>query len=213
MCEHSEQVDRSFGPSGEAATPNPYAPASELAAEDLPVNQSEIQIPPQPPLWQTSIRWVSICTLSAVPSFFLGFSVTSGEISGMVTGIAIFSGIYVILDRVTYANPRRHEPMLRSTLRITYGIRMAVSTVVPVGLLPDMICGTFTMGLTQMVVGKRLSSKDEGLGFAFAVIATLIQGVLMNLVLAVVACVIYFLRAVFRRVTSGAGNHQNSNHS
>lgn len=213
MSEHSEQVDRSSGSAGEAAPPNPYAPVAEVAAEDVLANPGKIQIPEQPRLWQTSFMWVTICSLCAAPSFFFGFMITGGEILGMVAGIAIFSAIYVILDRLTHANPRRHEPLLRSTLRLTYGIRMVVSTVLPVGLYPDIICGSVTMAATHVIVGKGLKDDVEAPGFVFALVATLIQGVLMNLVLAVVACLIYFLRVGYRRVTSGAGNHQNNNHS
>lgn len=142
-------------------------------------------------LGQTAARWIAVCLCSAVPSFLFGFMSTGGEIWAMLTGIAIFAVGYTTLDYQTAGHPWRRKTLIRKTLRVAYGTRVAISILIPIGAYLDVICGIVSHSIAGAFIDiAALESVDSagigsGIGFWAALLLTLIQGCVLNVVLAV----------------------------
>ncbi len=171
--------------------PNPYA-TGPLKEGDDDDQELLLDIPleekPFPTLPSTILRWTLVCGIAAVPSFVIGLNVTEGQFLGMVTGIAIFVAGYVWADLVTRNRPWRRYRNIRITLRTVYILRLIVSIILPAGMIVDM----FT-GMIAVVTVTSITQFDDGtgLGFISTVFTTLIQGVLLNILLMVLALCIY----------------------
>lgn len=171
--------------------PNPYA-TGPLKEGDDDDQELLLDIPleekPFPTLPSTILRWALVCGIAAVPSFVIGLNVTEGQFLGMVTGIAIFVAGYVWADLVTRNRPWRRYRNIRITLRTVYILRLIVSVILPAGMIVDM----FT-GMIAVVTVTSITQFDNGagLGFISTVFTTLIQGVLLNILLMVLALCIY----------------------
>lgn len=171
--------------------PNPYA-TGPLKEGDDDDQELLLDIPleekPFPTLPSTILRWALVCGIAAVPSFVIGLNVTEGQFLGMVTGIAIFVAGYVWADLVTRNRPWRRYRNIRITLRTVYILRLIVSVILPAGMIVDM----FT-GMIAVVTVTSITQLDNGagLGFISTVFTTLIQGVLLNILLMVLALCIY----------------------
>lgn len=171
--------------------PNPYA-TGPLKEGDDDDQELLLDIPseekPFPTLPSTILRWTLVCGIAAVPSFVIGLNVTEGQFLGMVTGIAIFVAGYVWADLVTRNRPWRRYRNIRITLRTVYILRLIVSVILPAGMIVDMFTGMIAVvtvtSITQLNDGT-------GLGFISTVFTTLVQGVLLNILLMVLALCIY----------------------
>ena len=171
---------------------NPYAPTSEVAAADV---KPPIEVEPPGTLTRAAIRWFTVCGISALPSFFFGFTITGGRISGMLLGIFIFAVGYTLLDFRTAEWPIRQKKPVRRTLKITYGTRIAISLIFPIGGYLDLICGIFSIGIVGSLVGQSLANGDA-MSFFTSLATTLVQGCMLNLVLGVYALIIHGVQAV-----------------
>lgn len=145
--------------------------------------------------------WTLICSLSAAPSFVLGLSFDNA-VPGMLAGVATFIASYTLLSCTPFARRLYSNRIWRRTIRVGYGTRMALSLFsglaligFPFTMLPDMYCGILAVGATNAIVGK-----DKGFAFAYA--ATVIEGVLLNIILALFMLVVH---AICRRVMSPDG--------
>ena len=167
---------------------NPYQAPAETEAADEPLSAPVAEDTyVRSTLGQTARRWFFVCTISAVPSFLSGLMVTNGEFVAMIIGIVIFAIGYTWMDHQTADQAWRRRKIIRRTLRFTYGTRIAISIVLPVGFYLDMICGIVTISLSQTFVGQEFTRIDGGPspGFAGTLFLTLLQGVVLNVVLAV----------------------------
>ncbi|WP_039963333.1 hypothetical protein [Rhodopirellula europaea] len=174
-----------------ADQPNPYAtgPLKEGGEDDQELLRDiPLEEKPFPTLPLTVLRWALVCSIAAVPSFVIGLNVTEGQFLGMVTGIAIFVAGYVWADLVTRNRPWRRYRNIRITLRTVYVLRLIVSIILPAGMIVDM----FT-GMIAVVTVTSVARLDDGtgLGFISTVFTTLIQGVLLNILLMVLALCVY----------------------
>lgn len=186
---------------------NPYAPS---AIEDDPTLQAEMlgktrsEEPDAPlTLTRTAVRWCAVCGLSAIPSFVFGMIATSGQVAGMLVGIAIFAAGYTLLDFRTAHWSVRKRRDVRRTLKIAYGTRVTISIVFPVGAYLDMICGIGTLAISESLFGQGFTSIDSGVTTAFfpAVFATLLQGVILNVLLAFYAGVVHLIQLAILALT------------
>jgi large-conductance mechanosensitive channel len=182
-----------------ATAPNPYAPGPprEGDADEL---ESRPDISPGtdvfPSVPRTILRWTLVCSIAAIPSFVVGFTVTQGQLWGMVTGIAIFIVGYVWADLVTRPQSWRHSPQITATLRTVYVLRMVASVVLPAGMIVDMFSGMLAV---MIVAGVNQFETEPEFGFVSAVCTTLVQGVLLNVILLIVAfCVFPIVRLMGR---------------
>ncbi|WP_047813523.1 hypothetical protein [Rhodopirellula islandica] len=182
-----------------AVLPNPYAtgPPTEGDDEDrallLEILPDEDTFPTIP---RTILRWTLVCSIAAIPSFVIGFTVTQGQFWGMVTGIVIFIVGYVWADLVTRSQSWRHSRQIAATLRTVYVLRLVASVILPAGMIVDMFSGMLAV---MIVAGVRQFETESEFGFLSAVCTTLVQGVLLNVVLLIVAfCVFPIVRMVGR---------------
>ncbi|WDI40858.1 hypothetical protein [Bremerella sp. P1] len=173
-------------------TPEPDNPFQSPAASSHALDVE----PPQPveelvvATLKAAIRWSLICGISAIPSWVIAASATMAAISGMTTGVIIFAIGYTFLDVWTRKHPLRQKPEVKTTLRITYGTRIAISLLFPVGFFVDLWCGIIALTLTSLFfkTGDFDVSKME---FTSTLMTTLIQGCLLNIVLAGFGLVVY----------------------
>ncbi|MGI9474249.1 MAG: hypothetical protein ACR2NZ_22095 [Rubripirellula sp.] len=177
-------------------TINPYSPSAELelgTAAPGPVQDEGPNLPASRSLLRTSIRWFVVCVISALPSFVVGMAISQNQIAAMVIGILIFAFGYTWADYATAKMPFRQNRRVSRTLKIAYGTRIAVSIIYPIGLFLDMFCGMLSVSLTQVVSDVQL--RDGGaMGFAATLFTTLVQGVVLNVVLAVYASLVYAIQ-------------------
>lgn len=185
----------------ETAPLNPYAPTAEVADA---VEIAALAASEPASLRRTAIRWFFVCSISAVPSFVLGLTVTDGEqIAAMVIGILIFAVGYTALDYRTSHRPWRQNPMIRRTLRLAYGTRVAISLLFPLGGFLDLYCGIVAIWTTELVSGQGLTVGSAGSGpvaFLRVVFTTLVQGSLMNIVLGLYAVLILGVHIIIRAI-------------
>jgi F0F1-type ATP synthase membrane subunit c/vacuolar-type H+-ATPase subunit K len=180
---------------------NPYAPTTASAniqdelTRELVEAQDAAYVPSS--LQWTAFRWFSICTLSAVPSFLVGFSITNGRYDAMLTGIVIFSVGYTLLDYGTSQSSWRRKKLIRRTLRTMYGTRIAITILFPIGYFFDLWCGLISIGLTQAITGAEFTTQQQQTSaFRDVLLTTLIQGSAMNVVLGVYGVLVMVLLGV-----------------
>ncbi len=172
---------------------NPYQPSvppehdgefvSSPLSDALSVTEAALTEPSEsikPNLLITFGKWFVICWVSAAPSFILGVAATESQYAGMATGVSLFVLGYVWLDRYTWNYPWRKKPVIRRILRVMYTTRIVIS-VSMIGTPLDMACGIVAMGATAFIF------QNLGMGgpttFEAALIATCVQGALLNCVL------------------------------
>lgn len=184
---------------------NPYAPSMVNDSADAgadPDRPGE----PAPSIRRRSIGWTAVCWLlvcglSAIPSLIYGISLTGGRLAGMILGIFIFAVGYTVVDYRTALRPWRQRRRLRRTLRIAYGTRVLISTVIPIGLYLDMFCGLISISLTQSLTGYEVTTSGE-MSFGIALLTTLVQGVVLNVVLAGFAFAVHAFQLIVGKLRS-----------
>jgi len=167
---------------------NPYSPAVEIDEPAKHSGEVDSSFPhahyPSP--IRTVLRWSIVCSVAAVPSFFLGVDVTQGRLAGMIAGVLSFIAMYVALDYCTRYWPIRQNAAVRRTLVFVYVSRILVSIVFPVGLFIDMFTGMAMMsfaGNSAEVFRETETPVSMLVGFWVAYRLTIMQGILMNVVL------------------------------
>jgi hypothetical protein len=165
---------------------NPYAPPA-IVAEELPADFK----PPEPSapygvrfLWALG-RWTVICGISAGPSFYWGWGLHSKfhQVAAMLCGIGVFVLLYALAECSSWYARARDFPHLKTTLRVGYITRIAISLIVPLGMWLDMMVGLFSTAIAaQLLTGReyRLHG-DENFSLVFA--TTLLQGLFLNVLL------------------------------
>lgn len=177
--------------------PNPYSPPSLTVESPLRADRS-VDDAAEPSLSRAAIRWLTVCSLSAIPSFLFGMAATGGQIAAMAVGILLFAAGYTVADYRTAHFAWRRRRITRRTLKIAYGTRIVISLLLPLGAYVDIACGVIALGLTESVTGEGLTTFDSANRMSFfpTLLTTLVQGVLMNIVLAVYALVILGIQAL-----------------
>lgn len=176
---------------GNATMPNPYAPGPPREGDEDSLEFRQDISPAAdafPSVPRTILRWTLVCSIAAIPSFVIGFTVTQGQLWGMVTGIAVFIVGYVWADLVTRPQSWRHSQQITATLRTVYVLRLVASVIFPAGMFLDMFSGMLAVMLVAGV--SRLEAENE-FGFVTAFCTTLVQGVLLNVVLLILAFCVY----------------------
>lgn len=104
----------------------------------------------------------------------------------MILGVATFIVGYVWLDLHSANRPWRQSPRLVFVLRIGYWTRIVCSIIFPVGMLLDLWCGMLSIGICSAILGANFAEVPEQtvLSFLFCYATTLLQGLLLNVVLA-----------------------------
>ncbi|GAB5404215.1 MAG: hypothetical protein Aurels2KO_24460 [Aureliella sp.] len=170
---------------------NPFTPPqTEVTAAVAPA-----PFYPRPKIWVSCLCWMAICFVSAAPSFYWGFGTIAREqVIAMLTGIMMFVAAYVFIDQSNWALWLRNVPGMRLTLRITYGIRIALSVLFPAGLVVDVFCGWMSIAIVTALGGgisMEAQTGPETSSFITCLAVTLVQGVILNIVLAGIALPIF----------------------
>ena len=183
-------------------TENPFAAPATIE----PASASPASPTPQLVLKQTTFlnalgRWALIVSVSAAPSFLLGMIVTNGipvAIIAMLIGVAIFILGFAFLDTLPFWRIWMSRRIPRRVIMTSFGIRLFVSIVFPIGFSNDMVVGMISTTGTSALFGE---NGLAGSGPAFAemgavqtLLTTLVCGVLLNcevLALAVVFLAIF----------------------
>ncbi len=196
---------------------NPYQPIDPASSEDSqdpsPLNHSIIDSDldrdslnqTQPHLAKVFGKWFLICSISAAPSFILGAMSTDEKYAGMIVGILIFVVGYTCLDFMTAQDPWRQVPVIRRTLKITYGTRIAASLSMA-GTPLDMLCGIMSISFGSLIFGS--IDGDQVSSFFGALFVTLIQGMILNAVLLVYGSIILSVQMLYKKwSTRTTGSH------
>ena len=157
---------------------NPFAPP-ESEPELSDALKPSIGTKKSASLGRIAIRWLLVCSVSAVPSFYLGTEISDGQFAAMVLGVLIFAFGYTILDYKTARTRIRQYRLTSITLRVVYVTRMLLTLLFPVGMFADLSCGILSIGVTETLFGSNAVKTFPG-----ALLTTLTQGTLMNFVLA-----------------------------
>jgi hypothetical protein len=173
---------------------NPYAATlHSTPAETLSTTQASFA--------RTLLVWTLVCSISAVPSFFWGLMVTDKRWDGMLAGIVIFIGLYVVADYVTRETLLRRDRVIRRTLRIGYWTRLIISSVFPIGFYLDLFVGAIAIGTLNLNVG---GSNLEHLSFVSTLLLTLTTGALLNVVVFAYMLLVFAAQhaymAIFRQI-------------
>jgi hypothetical protein len=177
---------------------NPYSPPTLAGESPIGADESHEATPAPASLARTAVRWLTVCSLSAIPSFVFGLAVTAGQFAAMVTGILLFVLGYTVADYQTAGSAWRGRRITRRTLKIAYGTRIAISLLLPLGAYIDIACGVLSLQVTQSLTGEGLERFDSNGGMTFfpTLLTTLVQGTLLNVVLGVYALVILAVQAL-----------------
>lgn len=115
----------------------------------------------------------------------------------MLLGVGIFIALYTWADQATQSRSWRHVFPVPLTLKIGYVTRIVISIIFPIGIFLDLFCGFLSVGIVQAVLPSlRSPSSDSGglessAGFFGALIITLVQGVVLNIVLLGYASIVF----------------------
>ena len=131
--------------------------------------------------------WFMVVGISAIPSFIWA----QGEYDrgAMLLGIFLFAvGMCMYSSSNSFYRLSR-KPFMRRTLYIGYGARLVISVIVPVGAFVDLYPGLISV----MVVGDGLGFRPEG--FTGTLVTTLVQGTLLNIILALFMGIVWVVQA------------------
>ncbi|RCS44613.1 hypothetical protein DTL42_16945 [Bremerella cremea] len=171
-------------------TPEPENPfqSPETVSQDADVKSQEAL---RVATLKAAIRWFLICGISAAPSWIIAAEATWPSQAGMATGVLIFMVGYTLVDVSTRNHPLRQRSDVKITLAVTYGTRIAISLLFPVGFFVDIMCGVFAVSVTGFLFHANFDIDAPIVGFFQTLVTTLIQGCLLNGVLAVYGLLIY----------------------
>lgn len=130
--------------------------------------------------------WLLICTVSAAPSFIFAHEERFND-AAMVVGVVLFAAGYTAATSTARFLRLRNRPFVRRTMYIGYGLRLLVSVIIPVGFFLDLIPGMLSVGVARSLTG-------DPTGFIGTLIATLVQGTLLNIILGAFMLVLYALQ-------------------
>lgn len=157
---------------------NPFAPPeTEPELSDALRGETDTKKPVS--LRGIAFRWLLVCSVSALPSFYLGARISDGQVAAMVLGVLVFALGYTVLDYQTANNRIRQYRLTSVTLRVVYVTRMLLTLLFPVGMSVDGFCGVLSLGLTETLFGSTAVKTFPG-----AFLTTLTQGAILNFALA-----------------------------
>ncbi len=185
---------------------NPFAPPA--GASEPPPALSESPTVPMRKVRTPAVSlalWTFVCAVSAGPSFFWGMSTIAQEQSlAMVLGVFLFIALYTWADQFTQLRPWRHAFPVPLTLKIGYVTRIILSVVFPIGIMLDLICGFMSVGIVGAVFPTLrthpggAADLEGSTGFLGALLITLVQGVVLNIVLFGYMAVVFGIVMAFK---------------
>lgn len=185
---------------------NPFAPPSSAVYLEPQAATASPQTRAHRSLKFCLMIWALVCTVSAAPSFIWGLNtIATDQAIAMLIGVSIFIAGYTLLDFLTQDYRWRQSPTTRLTLKFGYATRMIISVIIPVGGTLDVVCGVFSVQLSQLILPAAIAGnweqmESDSVGFLGALVITLVQGCLLNLVLAAYMLVVFVVIFGIRRL-------------
>ncbi len=136
------------------------------------------------------LAWTAVCGIAAAPSFL--WACAEYDLLGMCCGVACFVVAYTLVQGAGFVHELRQRPFVHSTLIAGYVTRVAVSAIYPLGLGIDLWPGLFSIMLIEGLLGP-------GRGFTETLATTLVQGTILNLLLACYMLLIYVAQKLLRK--------------
>ena len=177
------------------STDNPYLPPHDSSIPSKNAKKKEISFLGR---W---MRWVVICSIASIPSFLLGALVVDGNFAPFVMAIVVvgFALGYASLNVHPACQRMMSNQICKRAAVITICLRLLVSLIFPLGVMNDMGIGVVSVEAAESISGERLGPKRVTKDASdppptspiLVLLATTIQGFLLNLELCVVFSVIY----------------------
>lgn len=118
---------------------------------------------------------------------------------GMSSAIILFIVGYSIVETQPVVRRLMQDPRKRLAARITYGIRMAISIIFPIGLGIDMFIGLASIMLVSPFFQSQAGFGEDG-SFLMHFVTTIVDGILMNILVLLVMAPIFGLCVLFYRM-------------
>jgi hypothetical protein len=139
-------------------------------------------------LFRLLVLWTIVCGTSAIPSFLIAQD-EGHDVAAMVSGVGLFIVAYTVVSSLPVVQRIKGWPHIRTTLIIGYSVRVGVSVFFPAGFAIDLLPGMMAVGFAESL---GLAPR----GFAGTLVATLVQGILLNILLGIFMAAVYaILRA------------------
>lgn len=145
-------------------------------------------------VFQRFTLWSTICIVSAVPSFFFGAMAYEepDHIIAMLAGILLFIMLYTWVTGADWFQRFRRRLFVDRTLKIGFGTRIFLSIAFPIGMYPDILCGTISILL--------VAGDYRRVAFASQVfLITIVQGLILNIVLSIYMLVVWCVQRLFMK--------------
>ncbi|MFO0916292.1 MAG: hypothetical protein U0795_25260 [Pirellulales bacterium] len=171
---------------------NPYAAPQHTALIAAEESQSRPATPTS--LLRTVILWLVVCSAGATPSFMLGMTVVQHpwRAPAMVVAVLLFAAACIAVDRMAVSACLAQYPRFRSAVRASYGIRVAISVMLPIGFAIDMFCGILSVGFSQLFFGS-----EDTWSVPAIMVTVFVQGILLTALVWAIVPVIYAVQLIF----------------
>jgi hypothetical protein len=154
--------------------------------------------------WRQLLIWTTVCSIAAAPSFCIAASEfhRPNQIFAMLAAIAGFIAAYTVVSCTAWAERFRRRPFVLTTLKIGYGTRLAISAATILAVSSDqlmpVIAPDLFMGAGSLIIATEwLGARERSVEMVF--LATIIQGVMWNIVLMIYMSIVYGLQRLFRK--------------
>lgn len=138
------------------------------------------------------IGWGVVCSIAAIPSFVIATD-NNFDQAGMGAGVLVFVVIYAAISSTEPFRRRwQTDRAFAHTVVVGYSLRLLVSAIVPVGMFLDMFPGMIAVDIVGAMDFPRTA-------FVVAFLTTLVQGFLLNVILAMFMGMLYVVIKPFVR--------------
>lgn len=164
--------------------------------------------------------WFVVCWLAALPSFLLGLQTKANPLA-MTLGVMIFVLGYTALSTTLYAWLSR-RPIWMKTVRAAFVLRLLTALLQAINfllhfdsalyvllLMLDGWSGIFALMATELLTGPSIMlnhthidglETDPFLHFMQTLLATILQGIIQNIIIALCAAALFPIIALWRRL-------------
>ena len=170
---------------------------------EIPIRPNLIDTELKPKNWLiVAVKWTVICIVAAAPSFVVAMSMTAQQApvsaaAGMLVAISLFIWAYTSAEMSPFFRRQMLDRRKKVAARITYGLRVGISIVFPIGLYLDFILGMISVMTMSALLGQGgFGFAEEQNGSPLAVAAwhfatTILDGLIMNVIVFVLMLIIY----------------------
>ena len=131
------------------------------------------------------VMWFAICMVSGAPSLVWGTGFEFNHIA-MILGIVMFALGMTVISSTDYFYRFSRKQFMRRTLYISYGVRLGLSVLFPLGAIIDMWPGLLSLGIAE-----RLFNIVDESAFISTLVITIIQGTLLNVLLSIFIVIVW----------------------